>query len=505
MNKVLLVDDEVFVRKGLRNLIDWPSLGYEVAAEADNGEEALAAIESEKPDLVVTDIRMPVLDGLDLIRTVTERQKSTPTFIIVSGYHEFKYAQQALRYGVHDYILKPIDENELTATLKKLCGRLRLRKWTRSGKAGEGSVPVLDLLAQEDIAPEDEPEFAAALGMEQSYRFVYILAEYADASAGDVLTALGLPYHESLPGHFGVLADSAKLAGFGGSIESFLGELQSKLPARPGCSVALYAGRCVERIGSVKESALTALEASQYKYAYDGEPYILYDHVRDKPLNHLHVDSQLHARLLEQIEENNRAACESTIGEMFREFQTRILAPKAVASALSRCVIGIVRVIREMGGDECRLPSLHATIEGMQPNQGLKALKEMFSQFVIEAAEYVALLRQEQAKSGIHQIRKYIEQHFTENISLKSISAKFYMNPVYLGQLFKKTYNIYFNEFVLDLRIQEAKKLLRQTDLRMYEVAQKVGFQNADYFVTQFEKLEKMTPTEYRNKLLGNK
>lgn len=79
------------------------------------------------------------------------------------------------------------------------------------------------------------------------------------------------------------------------------------------------------------------------------------------------------------------------------------------------------------------------------------------------------------------------------------------MNSVYLGQLFRKTYGVYFNEYLLSLRVEEAKRLLRQTDMRMYEVAEKVGFQNADYFVTQFEKLEKLTPTDYRNKMLGKK
>jgi two-component system response regulator YesN len=88
-----------------------------------------------------------------------------------------------------------------------------------------------------------------------------------------------------------------------------------------------------------------------------------------------------------------------------------------------------------------------------------------------------------------------------ENISLKSIAAQFYMNPVYLGRLFRKSYNQYFNEYLLNLRIQEAQKLLRQTDLRMYEVAARIGFQNADYFVTQFEKIVNMSPTAYRNLL----
>lgn len=127
MYKVLLVDDEIFVRKGLRNLMDWESLGYEICDEAGNGQEALEKIRRLEPDLVIADIRMPILDGLELIRRVTEEEAYRPSFIIVSGYHDFQYAQRALRYGVHDYILKPIDETELETTLKALSGTLGLK------------------------------------------------------------------------------------------------------------------------------------------------------------------------------------------------------------------------------------------------------------------------------------------------------------------------------------------------------------------------------------------
>ncbi|MNE88960.1 Bifunctional transcriptional activator/DNA repair enzyme AdaA [compost metagenome] len=102
-------------------------------------------------------------------------------------------------------------------------------------------------------------------------------------------------------------------------------------------------------------------------------------------------------------------------------------------------------------------------------------------------------------------MKKYIDTHYKENIYLKGIAAEFHMNPVYLGQLFRKSYGIYFNEYLLSLRIEEAKRLLRQTKKRMYEIAELVGFQNADYFATQFEKLENMTPTDYRNMRIEKK
>lgn len=135
MLKVLLVDDEMYVRKGLYELIDWMDLNMEIIGEAENGAEALNLIESLQPDVIITDIRMPILDGLELIRAVEKMPLLEPVFIIISGYHDFKYAQQAIRYGVHDYILKPIDDEELTTTLQKsanlICNKRKHIFWLR--------------------------------------------------------------------------------------------------------------------------------------------------------------------------------------------------------------------------------------------------------------------------------------------------------------------------------------------------------------------------------------
>lgn len=120
MLKIVLADDEVFVRKGLIELIPWEEMKFTIVGEANNGKEALEMIKDLEPDLVITDIRMPLVDGLDLIRSVKEHSQLDPFFIIISGYNDFNYAQQALRYGVHDYIMKPIDEEEMTAALRKL-------------------------------------------------------------------------------------------------------------------------------------------------------------------------------------------------------------------------------------------------------------------------------------------------------------------------------------------------------------------------------------------------
>jgi two-component system, response regulator YesN len=524
MHKVLLVDDEMFVRKGLLNLIDWEAQGYVVAAEADNGEEALRLIPTVQPDLVITDIRMPVLDGLELIRAVSEQGGYQPAFIIISGYHDFKYAQQALRYGVHDYILKPIDEEELEQTLSKLSPSLSMKKLHRLNKEKSVGESLLQLLISGSARPEDERELADALQVTSSAPYSFAVFEphangssaadtpdaklvadaMAHASAMGTADASAIPWTELPGGRLGLLIDSRRLQGHGGKLELFLRALHSSITKQLGISAAIYAGKPVDRITRLIEAYQTAVEAAQYKFALDGSPVICYEQVQETPLYVLDMDSELYKQLLQQLEEQQQEGFQRAVDQMFQQFQYKRFAPSAVVNVITRCVIQVIQLIKEMEGDETQLEALPDMLDWQHRSLSPKGVKELFIRFMTQAAQYMDQLRKEQAKGGIQKIKKYIEAHYTENISLKSIAAAFYMNPVYLGQLFRKTYGFYFNDFLLHLRIDEAKKLLRQTDQRIYEIAQRVGFQNPDYFVTQFEKLEHLTPTEYRNKIIGN-
>src|SRR5699024_3235911 len=152
MHKVYLVDDDVFVRKGIKTLIDWESLGFQVFGEADNGEDALAEIQELKPDLVLTDIRMPVLDGLDLVKKTKETLEKPPYFIVISGYNDFKYAQRALRYNVKDFILKPVDQEEIKKTLIKIASTITYDyEETKNQMKMKAVIQVKRYLFDEDV------------------------------------------------------------------------------------------------------------------------------------------------------------------------------------------------------------------------------------------------------------------------------------------------------------------------------------------------------------------
>lgn len=523
-NRAILVDDEVFTRRGLLKLIDWEACGFQIVDEADNGEDALGLIERLQPDVVITDIRMPVLDGLELIRHVVSKDIVKPYFIIVSGYDDFNYAQQAVRYGVHDFILKPIDETEFSHALVRLSERLKSDREARLREERLLSGALMESLI---IGEADEAllhEWEQRLKLQPESRLFYVFVERNDyqrvsaangnddgrAEFKDRVEAALLAisngeqpfYLHEHRNRIGIIVPGSILHSFQGCQRGFARRIQQSLADSGHERIFVYFGQPVLQLSHIQEAYETAKESLLYKYIYDESGIVIHEEASQHGLHYIGLEEGLYEQFLEQIEELHFEKLEVTIRLLFESFREKLYAPEAVKTAINQCVLGVVRVLGSMDGDQSRLSSLEPMTEWHDRNLSLQGLKRLFTAFAIESADYIAQLRKEQHKGGIQKIRAYIEAHYHENISLKGIAGKFYMNPVYLGQLFKKAYGMYFNDFLLQLRVNEAKRLLRQTDLRIYEVAERVGFGNPDYFVTQFEKLERMTPSEYRSRLM---
>lgn len=523
--KVVLVDDEIFVRKGLLALIPWKELGYEVAGEADDGEEAVKLIERLRPDVVITDIRMPVMDGLRLIGHIRDNGGYAPKFIIISGYSDFKYAQQAVRYGVQDFILKPIDEDEMTVAL------LRIKDLIEEEQKGK-AVPRVDFdaaLLESWYSGAVNEEMAAVtaelLGIRRDAEYCSILVERNNVGFGQEREPGALEQMSDLKrmifdaiaperkaiiydaglSMFGLLTIPGALGDSNLEWEAFASRLLWAMPQELRANMRLYVGKPGFGVTGVTESHKSAKELVQYKYALDGHSVISYDQASRVSLKYKQSDAKLNAEMMEAIEEGKELAVRAAIAKLFEAFTTEKFAPESVQASIAQCVLGVTKIVRELGGDENELAFLKAMMQWSNEPRTASGLKSMMVAFVMESVAYITDKRKYRSKGGIQKVKQYIEAHFHENMSLKSISKTFYMNPVYLGQLFKKTYGVYFNDYLLEIRIQEAKKLLRQTDLKVYEVAERVGFCNPDYFVTQFEKVEHKTPTEYKNSLLTKK
>lgn len=521
MYKVLIVDDEVFVRKGLIQILNACAPQFEVCGEAENGEQALALIGQLAPELVIADIRMPVLDGLELIRRTKTGNGHQPLFIILSGYPDFSYAQQALSYNVSEYILKPVDETELTAALNKIAHALNEKQLLSI----TGEKPLVETVIESLLqrAPDNQvmARIADALELPPASSYTYVIAEIQDGlphGETDYLPSLKvslqrffrqeektLPIHERGNNQYGVIVPEEWMDKLADPVWRSYPPLLEFLKKELGTDIALYVGHKAGHLKQIVESGAGAEKCLNYRFAAGCNGIYMADELLKLPLFYFDIDEGLYSKLIYEVEANQPQGYSSAVEAIFTEFQERHFAPAAVTNTIRRSMIAIINIIRQLEGDENNVPGVAELLNWQTKYRNLSQLKQVFLQFTGEAAAYISDKRSGKNEGQIEKIKKYIDGHYRENIYLKGIAADFEINPVYLGQLFRKTYGVYFNDYLLSLRIGEAKRLLRQTKKRMYEIAELVGFQNADYFATQFEKLEKMTPTEYRNTMIDSK
>ncbi|WP_433923079.1 response regulator transcription factor [Paenibacillus taichungensis] len=535
MHRVLLVDDEVYARKGLRKLIRWEACGFEVAGEANDGDEACTRIEELQPDVVITDIRMPETDGLELIRRTVERDEQVltmrkqPYFIIVSGYNDFAYAQQAVRYGVQDYILKPIDEIELEGTLRKLAEELNRHKHAEQTRREQEYVRLLDQFIYGESELGTLEQWTELTGTRAGDALAYLLfenntphfrvsdnaqEEEPGARNGEnfgriVQSVLGMMYanrsylHVKEHGErIGVLLTAEHLHPYSMNLHEVARQMQSCFAEMGHDSVSIYIGKvCYEPL-LIGHAYQTALKAISYKFISEKSGIVLYDDMQHEPVQWVHTDHEKEQELLTLMEEQRVEALENAVGEWFNGMRTANYAPVAVTSAIHQLISAVLSILKSAEANVKEIPSFKLILAWQADRGTLAEARQLLTVFMLDSARKLAEQRQYNHRGAMTKIKHYIEANYSSNISLRSIASEFYMNPVYLGQRFRKVYGVYFNDFLLQLRMEEAKKLLRQTDMRVYEIAERVGFGSSDYFATQFEKKESCSPTEYRNRIL---
>lgn len=214
------------------------------------------------------------------------------------------------------------------------------------------------------------------------------------------------------------------------------------------------------------------------------------------------LDHHLVIQLLDLCEENDREGIKQVIFELELDIQLEAISLESVRTFLSELDRQMSDTFRRLGGEGNSRLHIQSLVDCFKETRSLKELISQIEETLYFCAEELSSLNNKKSGSDIYRIKKYIEKNYDESLTLKDIAAQFYIHPVYLGQLFKKTYGVYYKDFLLAVRIRKAKLILKHTDLRIYQVADEVGFGSPDYFVTQFEKLEGVTPSKYRKQLI---
>lgn len=521
METLFIADDEASIREGLKCIIDWDGLGFRLCGEASNGKDALSGILAKNPDLVLLDVKMPGLHGTEVIRLARESGWQGKC-IILSGYSDFKYAQEAIKNGVRFYLTKPIDEDELTETVTQIKEeiadeRKRTNHLTQYRDKAK-NVILHELLHNTLSAPLSVEDCHTYDLMADAYQVV-ICENFHKQTTTTSYNFASLLRVTNKDNHiFEHLQDENKdlvlLKGSHGlnKLSEFLERYNRREPQEgsPLDSMFLAYGRPVFSVKDIHlsyEDAVALLgrrffcSPNQHAAGYDLLPPI------DKTAS---VDAEPSEAFI---------LSPDTLSEFAVRFSDYISTYNhdMINAALEELNTGFLQLSNDIGEIRLFLTDLYLqikeTLNYRYPSLALpflgnsEAIEYLNSQnYLYEIKDFLLKQFREimDAMGGtskdavLNDVLFYIDHNFRSNIKLETIASLFNYNSAYLGKIFTRWVGESFNSYVDHKRIEYAKQLLLENQLKVYEIAEQSGYKNVDYFHKKFRKYVGMSPAEFR-------
>lgn len=533
MYKILLVDDEILVRDAIRENIDWGKLDCELIGDCENGKQAVEFVKTHEVDIVLTDILMPYMDGMELSHFLHDNYPDI-LIVIFSGFGEFEYAKKAIQYNVSEYMLKPVTAMELTKVIENMKEKLDSRKKEQRKMESLTQVSqdyhknanvirskALDCLVKctRDVQVSlDELERMGITFQAASYRVaVFDIDTYSDMyqmdmdkqqesalmafvlfNVGDEIVVqekAGVVYQEG-NNRVCIIFAGNRTKEFSESIHRICHEIQKKVKEVIGLETSIGIGSWVRSPHELIYSYRLAAKAIDYRYLLGGN--LLFDMEEKKTDNSIFLINDLEI-LTESIKSGDRKLMEKTLGQIETEIKSALVEK-------SYACIYLQQVIRAIG-NTCQSLSEEPEKIIAQREALLKAVTEqrMFSQAAALVEKYAQevfdALQELNSSNGQRQgmlAMDYIQKNYMDPcLSLNSICSYLNISTSYFSTIFKEMTGETFIEVLTRVRMEKAKELLENTTMKNYEIAEKVGFSDPHYFGISFKKITGKTPTEY--------
>lgn len=520
MISVMIVDDEPFIREGLKVVINWEEHGFHIIAEASNGQEALHILEEKEIDLVITDIRMPIYDGLELIKLAKKKGYRRTKYVILSGHNDFEYAKKALTQNVSDYILKPIQKDELISTLKKVKEEIlkeqldeeaiKQLKNNQLRNSIEGLVGGLYSDASLCLIRE-------YFGKLNSLRYVLIRIEKKDNEkrSEDVRIHIKKLLMDSLELNLYYLTETKKLNTNTYDVGVIICNRSRRITDTKIINIifeqcikdlsyqySLFVGIQVENIEELNESYKTAMRATVNQSMTNTKDQITYyDELRAKESTRRSVSYEKIERLSRYVKEHNADKIVPVIEDIYEELKEGLVEPELIQINIRYILYNLVDASQNLLGKAEQEELLEYLNDTMLEDLSYCGDMEGFIHVVLDLSEYLYQLKNYSSSMILTKVVKEIDERYAENITLKDLGKKYFINSVYLGQIFKKEIGKSFKEYLNIIRIEKAADFLVETDERVYAIAEMVGYQKVDYFISKFVSIKGTTPHQYRLKV----
>ena len=527
MLKVMLVDDEPYILQGLQVLIDWESGGFEIAATCSNGKEALKYLAENDVDLIISDIRMPEMTGLELLETIKKEKISDAEFVLLTGYDDFAYTQRAIRNGCLDYILKPVIEEELISVLKKVTNinresvilkkdrekmedayLARIIRHIIKGKFNDedidyankhlqlaGGLRFIDIeyVHRETDEENSDPDDLGVMQRQLCNACREILKEYANHFALDFTYdedtySVSFVYCENMA----VMRDMTET--------EFLNALIRKIEVLVIKPVRMLCGQLVPEISSLSRSYVSCRRLKSITGFHNKKKLYFAEETEETHGSYggIVLCKNTIDEILDSIVKNDSQLIENGVEKFFVELQRNEGNNRTFDLNINYLLFQLIHLAQELDDTVNQEEIIQYISDQASEGVFLRGSHQHLKKFALEYAAYLSELRKSISHGILAEVESEIKENFAENISLKDLGDKYHINNSYLGQIFRKKYGMSFKNYLTNYRIKEAAKQIINTDEKINRIAENVGYKDSDYFIRKFIEIMGCTPSKYR-------
>lgn len=521
MLNVIVVDDETWICKLIRKIVDWDKTGFNIVADAGDGLKALKLIEEHKPDLVITDIRMPGLDGLGLIKAVREK-KLDMEFIIISGYSDFEYARSALTYDAFGYLLKPLDKDEFEEVLYSAKDKIS-KKHRIQDKLESGASVMLENELRKIIDKTNKDIDLAALNILYNRNFTegpfyavifkrdYTARENDSVEFSGFLSDIKKKYADSFqeivwfPGKTNdQTVFLINLKKDGGDVYDAMKEVMKSFGGEEhlkGFSLTISIGNRVENAGGIAASYESAANAMKAR-VFLGTGRVIDANKEAGRLADTGSGIDIRAKkkllvLLDVLDTDNALA---EIKEILTDAEKKSAVSLTSYHMAAHEVIGLL--FESMQKKGVQLKSGAGRQQAAANIDGFSSAKEIEKYITGLVKEFRDVYLDEKHDNGeklITEIKKFISENYMKNINLDDVAKLVCLSPTYVSEIFKRKTGENFSEYLINYRIEIAKDMLKDIRYKVVDVSLMVGYMDSKYFSRLFKKKVGVNPTDYRN------
>lgn len=534
--RLLIAEDELWLRKRLVSTIDWSSYGISEVYEAEDGGEALEIALKEKPDIVITDIRMPELSGIDLMKKLNENSIFSK-MIVVSGYDDFEYAQGALRMGAINYLLKPVDEEELLDSVKRCVEELKKEKnkETVFDKQSAASEMLMEHIYEDLIFETSEkrteellqklsrkeigfPFQSAAVVNMQVREHTFFVNDKVKSDMWSVYQWLRRNLQEDcyecqylyMRGSQIVLllfGDDPE-AKFMERVENWVQLILEALQKELNISLFMAAGDVTDDFSGIHRSYEMAQKKIKEKRAEEKRILALRNQETEQELNtrfddvYGEYDFKL---LIKEIRNGDSEKAQTELQAILQSSSRRLQS-----ADMMKLQLFYMNFINRIAGaclPECEAYADELAMQCMTVMRELiyigsdTIVTEMWDclrKFVEKLVEVYQENNGKRKHWMIDQVLQYVEENYNTALSTRDIAGRFFMNTSYFSKLFHGQMGCTFSNYLINVRVEKAKMMLTQTNMKLYDIAEAVGYTNVQYFSTIFKEKEGLTPSAFR-------